>query len=221
MPTMIAVTGRAEARIAPELGAVGLSIGAQGARRDDVTTNASAVHERVLAAIRELEASGALDTWSAGQVRVWSYRPWNNEGRQLPLVHQASAELEVVFRDLARLADWVGEVSVVDEVAIGGIEWKLTDASRRRMQESAQRSAVADAVARARVYASALGLGEPVPVELADHGMLSTRPEARDERMLMVQAAAEMGGGGPSTELAPADLVIEAAVDARFSADVA
>ena len=221
MPTIIAVTGRAEERVAPELGAVTLSIGTQGARRDDVTARTSQAHELVLAAVRALEASGALDTWSAGQLRVWSYRPWNTEGRQLPLVHQASAEVEVVFSDLARLGEWVGDTSAVDEVEVGGIEWRLTDASRRRVQESAQRAAVADAVAKAQVYASALGLGAPAPVELADHGMLSTQPVARESKMLMMRAAADLGGGGPSTEFAPADLVIEASVDARFTADVA
>lgn len=221
MPTTIAVTGRAEQRVAPELGAVSLSIGAQGGRRDDVTARTNEAHERVLDEVRALEASGALDTWSAGQLRVWSYRPWNNEGRQLPLVHQASADVEVVFSDLARLGEWVGETTGVDEIQLGGIEWRLTDASRRRVQESAQRAAVADAIAKAQVYASALGLGAPAPVELADHGMLSTQPVQREPKMLMMRATADMGGGGPSTEFAPADLVIEASVDARFTADVA
>lgn len=221
MPTIIAVTGRAEERIAPELGVVALGIGAQGARRDDVITRTSAAHERLLADVRALEASGALDSWSAGRLRVWSYRPWNNEGRQLPLVHQASADVEVVFSDLARLGEWVGEASTVDEVNVGGIDWRLTDATRRRVQESAQRAAVADAVAKAQVYASALGLGSPAPVELADHGMLSTQPVERESTMLMMRAAADLGGGAPSTEFAPADLVIEASVDARFSAEPA
>ncbi len=102
MPTTIAVTGHAEERIAPELGAVTLSVGGSGAARDDVYGRTSAAHERLLAAVRELEASGALEKWSADQLRVWSYRPWNNEGRQLPVVHQASADVEVVFRDLGR-----------------------------------------------------------------------------------------------------------------------
>lgn len=221
MPTTIAVTGRAEERIAPELGAVTLSVGAQGAGRDDVVARTSTAHERLLAELRELEASGALDTWSAGQLRIWSYRPWNSEGRQLPLVHQANADVEVIFTDLSRLGEWVGEAATASDLTIGGVDWRLTDATRRRVQEAAQRGAVADAVTKARVYASALGLGEPTPVELADHGMLGVQPlAAAAPKALMMRTAAD-GGGAPTTEFAPAQLVIEASVDARFTADPA
>lgn len=219
MPTTIAVTGRAEERIAPELGAVALSVGGSGAAREHVYGRTSAAHERLLDEVRALEASGALETWSSDQLRVWSYRPWNNEGRQLPVVHQASADVEVVFRDLARLGEWVGEAAGSDEFTIGGIDWRLTDATRRRVQETAQRAAVADAVAKAQVYASALGLGAPVPVELADHGMLN-QPVPIAPKAMMMRAVADVGGA-PPTEFAPRELVIEASVDARFTADAA
>lgn len=218
MPTTIAVTGRAEERIPPELGAVTLSVGGSGAAREHVYGRTSAAHERLLADVRALEASGVLETWSSDQLRVWSYRPWNAEGRQLPVVHQASAEVEVVFRDLGRLGEWVGEAAGSDEFALGGIDWRLTDATRRRVQESAQRAAVADAVAKAQVYASALGLGTPVPVELADHGMLSEQPTPIAPKAMMMRAVADVGGA-PPTEFAPRELVIEASVDARFTAD--
>ncbi len=221
MSTTIAVTGRAEEKIAPELGAVTLSVGAQGAQRDEVYSRTSTAHERLLAEVRGLEASGALDTWSAGQLRVWSYRPWNTEGKQLPLVHQANADVEVTFTDLTRLGEWVGEAANADELTIGGVEWRLTDATRQRVQEAAQRGAVADALTKAQVYASALGLGAPTPVELADHGMLSTQPQPIAPKVMAMRTAGDFGGGAPATEFAPAELVIEASVDARFTAEPA
>jgi uncharacterized protein YggE len=220
MPTTIAVTGRAEERIAPELGVVSLSVGAQGPGRDEIAARASSAHERLLAAVRELEASGALDTWSAGQLRVWSYRPWNAGGRQLPVVHQASADVEVIFADLAKLGEWVAQSAASADVTIGGIDWRLTDATRRRVQEAAQRGAVADALAKARVYASALDLGAPVVTELADHGLLSVTPMPMAHAAMMMRTAADVGGA-PATEFAPAQLVIEASVDARFTAESA
>jgi uncharacterized protein len=220
MPTTIAVTGHAEERVAPELGVVSLSVGAQGPGRDEVAARTGSAHERLLAEVRELEASGALDTWSAGQLRAWSYRPWNAEGRQLPIVHQASADVEVIFSDLAKLGEWVGESAVTADVTIGGIDWRLTDATRRRVQEAAQRGAVADALAKARVYASALDLGAPVVTELADHGMLSAAPSPIAPAAMMMRTAADVGGA-PTTEFAPAHLVIEASVDARFTAEPA
>ncbi len=217
MPTTIAVTGRADERVEPELGAVSLTVGTSGAGRESILRSVGEAHERLLAEVRELEASGALESWSAGQLRVWSHRPWNAEGRQLPLVHQANADVEVVFRDLESLGSWVGAVSGAQHVSVGGIDWRLTEETRARVQEAAQRGAVADAVRKAGVYAEALGLGAPVPVELADHGMLSEQPVPLMHQATMVRAMAA-DAGAPATEFAPAKLVIEASVDARFTA---
>ncbi|WP_353816260.1 SIMPL domain-containing protein [Agromyces sp. SYSU T00266] len=219
MPTTIAVTGRAEERVDPELGAVSLTVSSNGAGRDRVVGAVGEAHERLLAAIRDLEAAGALESWSAGQLRVWSHRPWNDQGRQLPLVHQASADLEVVFRDLEALGDWVGPISAAADVTVQGVDWRLTDATRSRVQEAAQRAAVADAVRKAAVYAESLGLGAPTPVELADHGLLQAQPIPRAHRAVAMRAMALEGAdAGPAPEFAPAKLVVEASVDARFSA---
>jgi uncharacterized protein len=220
--TVIAVRGTAEERIDPELGAVSLSIGVSEPRREAAVARTSEAHDRLIAEVRDLETSGALDTWSAGQLRVWSHRPWNNEGRQLPLVHQTSADVEVVFTDLERLGEWVSRVATGDTVSMSGIEWRLTESTRRRVQEFAQRGAVADAVAKARVYAAALGLGAPTPVELADTGLLTAQPVAPGggERMFAMRASADMGAGaGSVTQFVPAKLVIEASVEARFAAE--
>ncbi|SFR74921.1 hypothetical protein SAMN05428970_1818 [Agromyces sp. CF514] len=219
MQTAITVTGRAESRVAPELAAVPLSVGSSGEARDEVVARTGAAHERLLAAVRELESSGALETWSAPQLRVWSHRPWNADGRQLPLVHEASADVEVVFRDFDRLGEWLGVVTGSAELTVGGIDWRLTDASRTRARESAQRAAIADAVAKAGVYASALGLGTPVAVEVTDHGLLGSAPSPMPKAMMM-RAAADVGGPA-ATEFAPQELVIEASVDARFVAEPA
>ena len=221
MATVIAVRGNAEERIDPELGAVSLAVGVSGPERERALARTNEAHERLIAEVRELEASGALDTWSAGQLRVWSHRPWNNEGKQLPVVHQTSADIEVVFTDLERLGEWVSAVSLGESVALGGIDWRLTDATRKRTEEAAQRAAVADAVAKAAIYASALGLGSPSPVELADTGLLTVQPvpPGGGERMFAMRAAADTSGGG--AQFTPAKLVIAASVDARFSAEPA
>ena len=215
MPTTISVKGSAEHRAAPELAAAMLSVGASGSDRADVAARTSAAHARLLDEIRQLEASGALETWSADQVRAWSHRPWNADGELLPLVHQASADVEVVFRDLARAGEWLGDAAAIEELTIGGVAWRLTDETHALARESAQRAAVAEAVAKAGVYSSALGLGAPVVVELADHEPQSAAPTAR----LMAIGAGRDGGG--ATELAPRDLVIAVSVDARFIADTA
>lgn len=218
MATVVAVSGRAEVRIEPELGAVSLTVGSSGGDREPLLHDVAEAHERLLEDVRELEASGVLDTWWAGQLRVWSHRPWNAEGRQLPLVHQANADVEVVFSDLSALGGWLGRVTGAPHLTLDGIEWRLTDATRDRVLEEAQRAAVADAVRKAAVYAEALGLGAPVAIELADSGMLTTpQPMPRPHQAVMMRAMAL--DGAPEPEIAPAKLVIEASVDARFHAE--
>ncbi|WP_127793795.1 SIMPL domain-containing protein [Agromyces sp. LHK192] len=222
MSTLIAVSGRAEERAAPELAAVFIGVGGSGPDRERVMHDTSAAHARLLDEVRDLEVAGALDQWSAEQLRVWSHRPWNAEGKRLPLVHQVRADVKVVFRDLDRVGEWLATTATRDHLTVNGVDWQLTDATLAVVRERAQRSAVQDAVAKARVYADALGAGSPVPVELADHGMLSAA-QAPAARMAMPMAAfgAPPSGGAPTTEFAPADLVIEARVDARFTAEPA
>ena len=79
------------------------------------------------------------------------------------------------------------------------------------------------AVARANAYAGAIGLSTVTPLEIADLGLLTRNdsPAApRQERMLMAKAsfAADAGGAAPTVQLQPEDIVITAAVEARFSA---
>jgi uncharacterized protein YggE len=217
MSTTISVSGHAEHRVPPELAAVSLSAGASGPDRDDVADRTGAAHARLLAEVHELEASGALETWSSDQLRAWSHRPWSADGKLLPLVHQANVEVEVVFRDLERLGEWVGDAAGSADLTVGGIQWRLTEPTRLRVQESAQRDAVADALAKARVYASALGLGDPAPIELADHGLLAGSAAGMPKAMMM-RSVADPSGGAP-TEFAPQDLVVEASVEARFAAE--
>ena len=74
---------------------------------------------------------------------------------------------------------------------------------------------------KAEVYAAALGLGLPTPIELADTGLLTAQqapPGGGGERLYAMRASADLAGAAPSTEFAPAELVVAASVDARFAA---
>ncbi|WP_165314372.1 SIMPL domain-containing protein [Agromyces protaetiae] len=221
MSIQIAVNGRAEVKIAPELGAVSVTVSASGPDRQRPLRDVSESHERLLASVRALDAEGVLDRWSATQLRTWAHRPWNSDGKQLALVYNASAAVEIVFSDLGRLSEWVGSAGEEARLSVGGVSWQLTDATNRRVREEAQREAVADAVAKAVVYADAVGAGRPVAVEIADTGMLSAHPvEPPQPVYAMARASfAKADAAPPAPELAPADLVIAATVDARFSAE--
>ncbi|UJP40969.1 SIMPL domain-containing protein [Cellulomonas palmilytica] len=219
--TVVTVEGRFEHHRPAERGTVTLAVGFEGPARDDVVRRTTELHARVVEQVRAMHApsSGPVTWWSSDRMSVGSRRPWNNEGKQLPLVHHAAVRLEVKFSDLGRLAAWVEQVSALDGVTMQGVRWTLTEATRRTLTLDARRRAVADALDRARVYAGALGLTDVRAVAVAEPGMLSDagRPTGVGESV----AAARTGkaaGDGAGLELKPEDITVAAAVHARFAA---
>ena len=78
--------------------------------------------------------------------------------------------------------------------------------------------AVAVAVERAIAYASALGRTTVVPIEIADLGLLGEhRPEQPAPRMF-ARAATAADAAPPAVDFRPDDIVVTAAVEARFTA---
>jgi uncharacterized protein len=87
---------------------------------------------------------------------------------------------------------------------------------------NARSEAVRDSVPRAQQYADALGLGEIRPIAVADAGMLAPGPQPHTGAgpgYLRAAAAAPMGR--VDVELAPQDIEVSVAVDARFEAGYA
>jgi hypothetical protein len=161
---------------------------------------------------------GPVTWWSAEQLRTWSTRPWNKDGVQLPLVHHASVDVEVKFRDFSSLSRWVSQhVANTDGFRVSHVEWALTSKRRTELQRQVRTRAVEDAVLRAQQYADALGLGRIRPVAIADAGMLGANlhPEGGSGGAYLRSAGMPVGGA-PDVELLPEDIQVSAAVDARF-----
>ena len=164
---------------------------------------------------------GAVTWWSADQLRTWSNRPWHKDGKQLPLVHHASVDVQVKFRDFNALSRWVGEhVAGTEGFRVARVAWALTEARRDGLVRHVRESAVQDAVVRAQQYADALGLGAVSPVAVADAGMLGAGLQPDGGRsgtyLRAMSAPAGAGGGASDVELLPQDVEVSAAVDARF-----
>jgi uncharacterized protein YggE len=220
---VITVRGEHEARIAPERAVAHLTIRAEGAERGAVVERMAASSEPVRDDLAARKAAGTVVEWSSQRVSVWSERPWSPEGRRLAPVHYATVDFSATFTDFAVLSFWAGEVVEREGVQLGWIEWQLTPETRSAMERDVAASAVGVAVARANAYAGAIGLSTVTPLEIADLGLLTRNdsPAApRQERMLMAKAsfAADAGGAPPTVQLQPEDIVITAAVEARFSA---
>jgi uncharacterized protein YggE len=223
MTTTITVQGTHVAWFDAERATVEVSASFDGPKRDDVFARATQTAAAVSAAITPLfdAAAGPVTWWSSDRVNVWSDRPWNNDGKRLPLVFHASIGLRAKFSDFDALSRLIEQVAVIDGVNVGAITWDLTDERRLAVTDDVRRLAIADAVQKAGTYAAAAGVGSPGVIAIADPGMLGdgtgggARPVAF-ERMAFTAQAMDAGGGAPLV-LSPEQIQVSSSVDVRFT----
>ena len=217
--TVITVRGEFSAWYPAERATVVASIQVDGAARDAVFSAATTAADTVRASIESLHdsAAGPVTWWSSDSVRVWSERPWNNEGKQLDLVYSAAIGFRVKFSDFAALALWVEQTSAVDGATISSVSWDLTDATRNAVTTEVRSRSVKDAVTKASVFAQSIGLGSVSAIALADPGMLGDQGSAPTPiaEMRMMKS---MSDGDGSLQLKPEEIEVSSVVDARFVA---
>ena len=224
MTSTITVQGSHIAWFDAERATVHVTAAFDGPKRDDVFARATSTAAEVTAVITPLfdAAAGPVTWWSSDRVNVWSERPWNNEGKRLPLVYHAVIGVQAKFDDFDALSRVVEQLAVMDGVNLGGIEWDLTDERRDAVTDQVRTAAVADAIRKAGTYATAAGLATPSVVAVADPGMLGDGSNgggapAPYERMAFKAQAMDAGGGAPLT-LTPEQIQVSSSVDVRFSA---
>ncbi|WP_166906821.1 SIMPL domain-containing protein [Mycobacterium sp. DL440] len=221
MPIEIIVRGSFSAFQPPERATVHATLGYEGPAIEPEYERVVRDLDTVKSTITPLHQpdSGPVTWWSTGQVRTWANRPWNNEGKQLPLVHHASVDIQVKFSDFTALSRWVGRhVTETGGFSLSRIEWALTTEHRDELVAQVHTRAVQDAVTRAQRYSDALALGRVRPVAIGDAGMLSRSPEDSSSPRMMRAMAMSPGGGAPELDFAPADIEVSVSVDAKFVA---
>jgi uncharacterized protein YggE len=217
----ITVRGEHETRVLPEEAVAHLSVRAEGPERGAVVERIAALAAPLRDDLTTRKDAGGLTDWSSQRVSVWANRPWNNEGKQLALVHYASVEITATFTDFSALSWWLSDVAERDGVQVDNVTWRLTPATAKAMEADVAAQAVKVAVDRATAYASAIGLATLTPLEIADLGLLtdaSAGPAPAPKMMRAMAMGAMDSGGAAAVELQPEDIVVTAAVEARFSA---
>ena len=222
--TVITVQGRFSAFYPAERATVEVSVHREAARRQPAFAGTLAASETIRESIVALHdpSAGPVTWWSSDSIQVWTEKPWNNEGKQLPPVFHARIGFTVKFSDFDALAQWIETVSATDSVTVGQITWALTEARTTGVTAEVRSRAVKDAVAKASVYAQSIGLGSVHAVAIADPGMLGDQvhggggPEAAFMRVAKVGGGS--GGSEPALSLKPEDIEVSAVVDARFIA---
>jgi len=215
----ITVRGENESRVAPERAVAHVSATVDGPDRGAVVERIAALATPVREDLASRHQKGTIVEWASHRVSVWSERPWSSEGVQLDLVHHASVELTATFTDFVVLSDWLNALADVDGIQIGAVDWLLSPETRSRVERDVATAAVAVAVERATAYAGALGLSSVTPLEIADLGLLTGGQEAAGSPRMYAKSAMAMDAAGSSAvDFQPDDIVVSAAVEARFRA---
>ncbi|MEJ1155765.1 SIMPL domain-containing protein [Microbacterium marmarense] len=218
---VITVRGEHEARIPPELATARLSVRAEGPERGPLVEKITSLTKPVRDDLEARDANDTLVEWSSQRVAMWSDRPWSGDGQRLAPVHYASVDFAVVFSDFAALSWWATAVIEREGVELHTIDWRLTPQMHAATEKVVASSAVRHAVERATAYAEAVGLTTVRPLEIADVGLLtsSADPPPGDGRLMAASLDGVQMAGGQGLSLQPADIVVAASVEARFSAN--
>ena len=216
----ITVRGSYTAYAPPERATVKLRVGLEG---PDATRAFSAVTDTAAAVRASIEplhdpSAGPVTWWSSEQVRTWAHRPWNKDGKQLPLVHSAAVDFDVKFSDFSAMSSWVRNAVDHAGATVSRIDWALTTARRDALTADVRARAVTDATTKARAYAAAIGVATVRAVAIADAGMLGDGLHPTAPQGLAYARAGSADAGGAELQFAPQDIAVTAEIDARFVA---
>lgn len=219
--TEITVRGRFRAARQPELGTVHARVHIEGPDPERVYAAVADRIRTVMTSVSALQEDehGPVTWHSVPGVRTWAVRPWTHEGRQLPLVHHAAAQLKIRFSDVSALSAWLRAQASVDGFRTDRVEWALSEAHERTLTEEVRAAAVLDARDKAQAYADALGLGPVRVLAIADVGMLGPGPHPLfgDSAYPVSEMMRDEAHDG-AVELVPGDIEVTAAVDVKFLA---
>jgi hypothetical protein len=133
--------------------------------------------------------------------------------------YSGAVRVRVTVADIAIVGELVARVADLETAAVEGPYWRLRRASP--VYREARNRAVAEAVARARDYAEAIGSRVTGLIELADTG-LTTSPAPPQMRAPGAVTFGRMAAASvpepPTLDLEPQQQTVYASVEARFRA---
>ncbi len=201
----ISVAGEGTAFAVPDVATITLGVTAQAEEASDAMAQTSETGERILARLTEMGvAARDVQTSDLSLNPVWSNRPVETEQARTIEGYEASNRVTIRVQDLDSLGDVLGAVLSDGANRLGGLSFGLKDPSP--LMDQARRDAVADAMARAELYAEAAGVTLGPVVSITEGGNFTPRPE-----MLMTMRSADM-----SVPVAEGETGITASVNMVF-----
>lgn len=157
---LITVHGENTLEIAPERGTLRLGAQHEGSSADEVMEALQRTLGELVAALDELaaRAPSPVVRRTVGTPRTHHWTDHLPDGVRA-VRHVAAATVTVELDDPRALADQARRWGERTDVQVEGVEWSLTEETRAARTEEVLTAAVADATARAAVYARAAGRG--------------------------------------------------------------
>ncbi len=99
-----------------------------------------------------------ITKFSISHMATKSWIPEEKDGKPVgSRLHQAYIHFEVIFCDLAMLADVAVVLSTTPNAEIDRVDWRLTDITKQNLGTEARKAALRDAIQRAGDYAMVVG----------------------------------------------------------------
>ena len=208
MTATVAVRGESTREVDPEIATFTVTC---SARDKDRSATLSRLATRVEALRGTLETyAGALEKHETSRLSV--YAEMGRRGERVT-AYVGSAMTSVTVTDLDAVGEMMMRIADLDQVVVNGPYWALRPGSP--VYREARQAAIADAVTRAREYATALGSHVTGLVELTDVGMGGGPvPLAAFASRKM---ALDLAGEAPELDLDPQRQQVTANVEGRFT----
>ncbi len=120
---IITVRGESSARVRAAHAVVQMTVTGDGPDRAGVISAVGDIADPIRRDLDDRLAAGSISAWTGGRVSVWSERPWNEHGAQLPPVHHASLDLSVTIADDDVLSRWLSEIAAHSGIQVGSVVW--------------------------------------------------------------------------------------------------
>lgn len=243
-PLKIRITGESSIARLAEQGVLRLTVTSEGPELATVSTEVISRSNTLTELFKTLypkadddtaTADAAVTKFASTFLRTRSYTPRDKDKQPLPKVYQASMALGIVFRDITKLSQVVGQLVTYSNVCINSIDWSLTKATQDALYSRVRREAIRNAVNKANDYAREVGR-EVYPVDIMESGGSAVvQQHARGSSFGFgaqhrLYTMREVGGSGgfvgltPShapglfetLDLSPPDIQVTASVNAKF-----
>lgn len=218
--TTFNVSGTAERYVAPERAVVHIRISATSLSKGEAYRAVVAIHNWLADHAIDFNSTDAATWFDTSAPSTYSYQErWTPDGEdaepQSRMRYTASSRVSVKFKDFEKMGEWLAELADQEFVSTS-VEWKLTDATKKRIQKEIRSEAVANARELAEDYARGDGI-DPSVSRLSLVSVSDNSTHAFESYGSPLRGASAMKvGSAPVAAMSPEDIQLSANITALF-----